>query len=120
MPKPSEYFIRRLSSLPTAFLSLDFHFYLGLFSPCRVSLQVFWASTADSSQFTTVPTEVRAKYIAIIDSILDNADLTTISAKRIRSGIQDRVEYDITPQKVGNHKWCLVWTLFLLLMIGCY
>ena len=47
-----------------------------------------------------VPLEVRAKYVAIIDDILAHADLTQITEKRIRNGIQQRVEYDITPQKV--------------------
>ncbi len=50
---------------------------------------------------SAVPTEVRARYIAIIDAILDSADLTSITTKAIRQGIQDQVEYDITPQKVG-------------------
>ncbi|KAL6250435.1 hypothetical protein RBB50_002737 [Rhinocladiella similis] len=43
--------------------------------------------------------DVREKYITIIDSILDGADLTTITRKDILKGIQDKVEYDITPQK---------------------
>ncbi|EXJ64826.1 hypothetical protein A1O7_01164 [Cladophialophora yegresii CBS 114405] len=47
----------------------------------------------------SLPAEVRARYVTIIDSILENADLTTITTKSIRQGIQDRVEYDITPQK---------------------
>ncbi|EXJ61303.1 uncharacterized protein A1O5_11860 [Cladophialophora psammophila CBS 110553] len=47
----------------------------------------------------SLPPEVRARYIAIIDSILESADLTTITTKKIRQGIQDQVEYDITPQK---------------------
>ena len=51
-----------------------------------------------------VPSEVRAKYIEIIDDILAKANLAEVTEKRIRNGIQDRVEYDITPQKVriGN------------------
>ena len=48
-----------------------------------------------------VPAEQRASYAAIIDEILANADLETISAKRIRNGLQERVDYDLTPQKVG-------------------
>lgn len=48
-----------------------------------------------------VPSEVRTKYIGIIDTILNGADLTTITRKSILIGIQDRIEYDITPQKVG-------------------
>jgi upstream activation factor subunit UAF30 len=52
-----------------------------------------------------VPAEQRASYAAIIDEILANADLETISAKRIRNGLQERVEYDLTPQKVGLIDW---------------
>ncbi|OAL28375.1 hypothetical protein AYO20_09492 [Fonsecaea nubica] len=47
----------------------------------------------------SLPPEVRARYTTIIDSILESADLTTITTKKIRQGIQDQVEYDITPQK---------------------
>lgn len=47
-----------------------------------------------------VPNEVRAKYVEIIDDILAKSDLTAVTEKRIRNGIQGRVEYDITPQKV--------------------
>ena len=49
----------------------------------------------------TVPAEQEAAYSAIIDDILASSDLTTISAKRIRKGLQDRVSYDITPQKAA-------------------
>ncbi len=49
----------------------------------------------------TVPREVRANYIAIIDAILAASNIEEVSEKRIRRGIQDSVEYDITPQKVG-------------------
>ncbi|KAJ5143257.1 uncharacterized protein N7515_002044 [Penicillium bovifimosum] len=42
---------------------------------------------------------VRDKYIGIIDDILSKSDLTTISEKRIRKGLQDAVGYDLTPQK---------------------
>jgi upstream activation factor subunit UAF30 len=41
------------------------------------------------------------KYTKIIDSILDGADLTTITRKSIRQGIQDEVSYDISKHKVG-------------------
>jgi len=44
---------------------------------------------------------VRDNYIAIIDAILADSDLTKISEKKIRAGIQERVEYDITPQKAA-------------------
>lgn len=47
-----------------------------------------------------VPAEQRASYAAIIDEILASADLETISAKRIRNGLQARVDYDLAPQKV--------------------
>ncbi|RVX66052.1 hypothetical protein B0A52_09986 [Exophiala mesophila] len=49
----------------------------------------------------SLPSEVRNKYIGIIDSILNSADLTTITRKKILAGIQERVEYDITPQKTA-------------------
>jgi len=47
-----------------------------------------------------VPPDVRENYIKIIDEILAASDLNTISEKRIRKGIQEKVDYDITPQKV--------------------
>ncbi|KAF2242728.1 SWIB/MDM2 domain-containing protein [Trematosphaeria pertusa] len=46
-----------------------------------------------------LPPEVEASYSAIIDSILASSDLNTISAKRIRKGLQERIEYDISHQK---------------------
>ncbi|KAF2015987.1 SWIB-domain-containing protein [Aaosphaeria arxii CBS 175.79] len=46
-----------------------------------------------------LPQEVEASYAAIIDSILAASDLTTISAKRVRKGLQERVDYDISHQK---------------------
>ena len=49
-----------------------------------------------------VPREIRANYIRIIDSILAESDLSRISEKKIRQGIQAKVEYDITPQKVSS------------------
>ncbi|MCJ1339968.1 hypothetical protein MMC09_005261 [Bachmanniomyces sp. S44760] len=48
-----------------------------------------------------VPPEVEASYATIIDSILAASDLNTISEKRIRKGLQQAVEYDITPQKTA-------------------
>ncbi|KAL6716180.1 hypothetical protein ACLMJK_005746 [Lecanora helva] len=48
---------------------------------------------------SSLPPEVRASFITIIDSILAASDLDLISEKRIRKGIQASVEYDITPQK---------------------
>lgn len=50
----------------------------------------------------SVPEEVRTKYVNIIDDILSNSDLTQITEKRIRQGIANRVEHDITPQKVSS------------------
>lgn len=48
-----------------------------------------------------VPPEVRTNYINIVDTILTESDLFLISEKQIRQGIQAKVEYDITPQKVS-------------------
>ena len=48
----------------------------------------------------SVAPAVRDNYVAIIDAILTVSDLTKISEKKIRAGIQEKVEYDITPQKV--------------------
>lgn len=48
----------------------------------------------------TVPPEVRANYIATIDSILAASNIEEVSEKKIRRGIQESVQYDITPQKV--------------------
>ncbi|KAL9107106.1 MAG: hypothetical protein Q9227_007972 [Pyrenula ochraceoflavens] len=48
-----------------------------------------------------VPPDVRANYVKIIDGILAASDLTTISEKRVRRGIQEAVQYDVTPQKAA-------------------
>lgn len=48
---------------------------------------------------SSLPTEVEASYAAIIDNILAASDLNTISAKRIRKGLQERLDYDISHQK---------------------
>lgn len=58
-------------------------------------------ATAYANMKDTVPPEVRANYIATIDSILATSNIEEVSEKRIRRGIQDSVQYDITPQKVG-------------------
>ena len=42
---------------------------------------------------------MRASYVVIIDGILQESDLQTITSKRIREGLQQQVDYDITPQK---------------------
>lgn len=46
-----------------------------------------------------LPREQEASYSAIIDSILAASDLHTITAKRIRKGLQEKVDYDISDQK---------------------
>ncbi|CAI7672505.1 unnamed protein product [Penicillium bialowiezense] len=50
----------------------------------------------------SLSSELRDKYITIIDEILVKSDLTTISEKRIRKGLQDVVGHDLTPQKVSQ------------------
>ena len=47
-----------------------------------------------------LPAEVAATYSVIIDEILRASDLNTISAKRIRKGLQEQIGRDIEPQKV--------------------
>ena len=47
-----------------------------------------------------LPAEVAATYTVIIDEILRASDLNTISAKRIRKGLQERIGKDTTLQKV--------------------
>ncbi|MCJ1288870.1 hypothetical protein MMC34_000401 [Xylographa carneopallida] len=47
----------------------------------------------------SLPPEVQAAYVVIIDSILAASDLQKITSKRIREGLQRAVDYDITPQK---------------------
>lgn len=57
----------------------------------------------------TVPPETHDHFTQVIDSILGQSDLTTVSEKRIRRGLQDVVGYDLTPQKVC--RWHLfAWT----------
>ncbi|KAL8731544.1 MAG: hypothetical protein Q9166_003390 [cf. Caloplaca sp. 2 TL-2023] len=43
--------------------------------------------------------EAQTEYVKIIDTILASSDLNTISEKRIRKGLQQVLNYDITPQK---------------------
>lgn len=45
--------------------------------------------------------DVAEKYAAIIDDILEDADLNTISAKRIRKGLQERLGHDISGEKAA-------------------
>ncbi|KAL8928224.1 MAG: hypothetical protein Q9208_001934 [Pyrenodesmia sp. 3 TL-2023] len=44
-------------------------------------------------------TETEAEYVKLIDVILRSSDLNTISEKRIRKGLQEAVNHDLTPQK---------------------
>ena len=46
-----------------------------------------------------LPAEVEASYAVIIDEILRASDLNTISAKRIRKGLQERIGHDTSNQK---------------------
>lgn len=73
-------------------------------TPCHVRIDSFILSNMAHSD-VTVPPEVRANYVAIVDSILAESDLSRISEKKIRQGIQNKVEYDITPQKVSLTEW---------------
>lgn len=50
-----------------------------------------------------VSPDVKASYTTIIDSILASSDLTTISEKRIRRGLQETTGHDLTPYKVGGY-----------------
>ncbi|KAH9860531.1 hypothetical protein J1614_011862 [Plenodomus biglobosus] len=47
----------------------------------------------------SLPSDVEAKYSTIIDDILRISDINTISAKRIRKALQERVNCDLTEQK---------------------
>jgi len=47
-----------------------------------------------------LPVHVEAKYSAFIDDILRLSDINTISAKRIRKALQERVDSDLSEQKV--------------------
>ncbi|KZM23072.1 uncharacterized protein EKO05_0008196 [Ascochyta rabiei] len=46
-----------------------------------------------------LPAEVEATYTAVIDEILRASDLNTISAKRIRKGLQEQTGHDTANQK---------------------
>ncbi|RMJ28646.1 SWIB MDM2 domain protein [Aspergillus sp. HF37] len=45
--------------------------------------------------------EERERFTEVIDSILAKSDLNTISEKRIRTGVQETVGYDLTPHKAA-------------------
>lgn len=56
--------------------------------------------------------QVEQKYTAIIDNILATCDLNTISAKRIRKGLQEALNQDISHQKVPTAScWCMTLSL---------
>ncbi|KAF2684777.1 SWIB-domain-containing protein [Lentithecium fluviatile CBS 122367] len=48
---------------------------------------------------TQLPPQVKMEYISIIDNILATSDLNTISAKRIRKGLQEQLGQDISQHK---------------------
>lgn len=54
-----------------------------------------------TNALSELPPDVADKYSTIIDNILENADLNTISAKRIRKGLQERLGHDISGEKVN-------------------
>ncbi|KIX00154.1 uncharacterized protein Z518_10291 [Rhinocladiella mackenziei CBS 650.93] len=64
-----------------------------------MSCEYSQSGAPDLTNRKQVPPNVRTKYVNIIDAILEGADLTTITRKSILQGIQDQIEYDITPQK---------------------
>jgi hypothetical protein len=49
---------------------------------------------------TVLPSE-RAQFSALIDGILAEGDLSTISAKQIRKGLQAKLTFDISSKKVS-------------------
>jgi hypothetical protein len=57
-----------------------------------------------------VSPEQEARYVSIIDAILANSDLNTISEKRIRQGLEAEIGHDLSAQKVRmlNHIWLLI------------
>ena len=62
--------------------------------------ECYYAFPMADAKLGKVPAAVQAEYVKIIDTILASSDLNTISEKRIRKGLQQAVNYDITPQKV--------------------
>jgi polyhydroxyalkanoate synthesis regulator phasin len=47
-----------------------------------------------------VTPELRAQYAVLIDEILHEGDLNTISAKQIRKTLSAKLNYDVSSQKV--------------------
>lgn len=71
-------------------------------SPCRVGAALCTPLPPLTQCCPTVSPEDRERYTEAIDSILVKSDLNTISEKRIRTGVQEVVGYDLTPQKVRS------------------
>ena len=60
-----------------------------------------WPVKMDTDCPDNLPQSLVDQYVPVIDGILKNADLNTISAKKIRAGLQDRFpEYDVNSNKV--------------------
>jgi hypothetical protein len=61
--------------------------------------------TSEAKKILTVPFIVlpaeQAQFSALIDGILATADLSTISAKKIRKELQAKLTVDISDKKVG-------------------
>lgn len=49
---------------------------------------------------SSVTHEQRTQYAAIIDAILRESDLNTISEKKIRKALSEKLGYDVSHQKV--------------------
>lgn len=50
--------------------------------------------------------EEKETYTRIIDDILATADLQTVTRKKIRQGLEEAIDKDLSEQKV-----CLTWSL---------
>jgi hypothetical protein len=53
-----------------------------------------------STYIDAVTPEQRTQYAAIIDTILRESDLKTISEKKIRKALSEKLGYDVSDQKV--------------------
>jgi upstream activation factor subunit UAF30 len=51
-----------------------------------------------------VTDEERASYTRIIDGILADADLETVTRKKIRQGLEEAIDNDLTDQKVSARR----------------
>lgn len=73
----------------------------------------------------SLPPEVEASYVLIIDNILATSDINKISSKNIRDELQKVVEYDLSPQKVSfkapiQSTVLALWILTAVIPIACY